>query len=111
MWPAIMMKTTGIHHAAASEPNCGIRSVLGLWKSERELNVTAEKWLPRLGITMRLRRSSRRGPLVQCRNAAFTLMEVVVALAVILVLAAVAVPTLAGYLDEQNVDAAAPELA
>lgn len=38
-------------------------------------------------------------------------MEVVVALAVILVLAAVAVPTLAGYLDQKNVEAAATQLA
>lgn len=38
-------------------------------------------------------------------------MEVVVALAVILVLAAVAVPTLAGYLDQKNVEATATQLA
>jgi len=41
----------------------------------------------------------------------FTLMEVVVALAVILVLAAVAVPSLAGYLDQKNVETTATQLA
>jgi len=44
-------------------------------------------------------------------NAGFTLMEVVVALVVVLVLAAVAVPSLAGYLDQKNVEAAATQLA
>jgi len=50
-------------------------------------------------------------PLAAAKRAGFTLMEVVVALAVILVLAAVAVPTLAGYLDQKNAEAAATQLA
>jgi prepilin-type N-terminal cleavage/methylation domain-containing protein len=41
----------------------------------------------------------------------FTLIEVVVALAVILVLAAVAVPALTGYLDQKSVEASATQLA
>ena len=40
----------------------------------------------------------------------FTLIEVVVALAVILVLAAVAVPALTGYLDQKSVEASATQL-
>ncbi len=42
---------------------------------------------------------------------AFTLMEVVVALVVVLALAAVAVPSLAGFLEQQNVETAATQLA
>lgn len=41
----------------------------------------------------------------------FTLIEVVVALAVVLILAAVALPTVTGYLQQQKVDAAAAQLA
>ena len=42
---------------------------------------------------------------------AFTLLEVIVALAVILILAAVSLPSLAGYLDQQRVDETANQLA
>jgi prepilin-type N-terminal cleavage/methylation domain-containing protein len=45
------------------------------------------------------------------KRAAFTLMEVIVALSVVLVLAAVAVPSLTGYLDQKNVEATATQLA
>jgi type II secretory pathway pseudopilin PulG len=38
-------------------------------------------------------------------------MEVIVALSVVLILAAVAVPSLAGYIDQKNVEAAATQLA
>jgi len=56
-------------------------------------------------------RSRRVGPFSRARSAAFTLVEVIVALAVILILAAVAVPSLSGYLDQKNVEAAAAQLA
>src|SRR5258706_2593282 len=56
---------------------------------------------------MRLRRLRRTGPV----GRAFTLMEVVVALVVVLALAAVAVPSLAGYLDQKNVETTATQLA
>jgi prepilin-type N-terminal cleavage/methylation domain-containing protein len=46
----------------------------------------------------------------RCRRA-FTMIEVVVALVIILVLAAVALPNVTGYLDQQRVDAAATQLA
>ncbi len=42
---------------------------------------------------------------------AFTLVEIVVALAVILILAAVALPNLAGYLDQQRIQTTATQLA
>jgi prepilin-type N-terminal cleavage/methylation domain-containing protein len=45
------------------------------------------------------------------RSIAFTLVEVVVALAVILILAAVALPSLTGYVQQQRVDATAAQLA
>jgi prepilin-type N-terminal cleavage/methylation domain-containing protein len=45
------------------------------------------------------------------RLVGFTLVEVIVALAVILILAAVALPNLTGYLQQQRVDAAAAQLA
>jgi prepilin-type N-terminal cleavage/methylation domain-containing protein len=57
------------------------------------------------------RRSKRNGPLAGVRNGAFTLMEVVVSLVVVLILAAVAVPSLAGYLDQKNVETTATQLA
>lgn len=41
----------------------------------------------------------------------FTLVEIVVALAVILILAAVALPNLAGYLDQKRIDETAAQLA
>jgi prepilin-type N-terminal cleavage/methylation domain-containing protein len=47
---------------------------------------------------------------MKCRRA-FTMIEVVVALVIILVLAAVALPNVTGYLDQQRVDAAATQLA
>ena len=52
-----------------------------------------------------MRRVTRR------RRAAFTLLEVIVALAVILILAAVSLPSLAGYLDQQRVEETANQLA
>jgi len=60
---------------------------------------------------MRFRRSKAIGPFAVARSAAFTLMEVVVALTVILILAAVAVPSLTGYLDQKRIEAAAAQLA
>lgn len=42
---------------------------------------------------------------------AFTLVEIVVALSVILVLAAVALPNLAGYLDQRRIESTATQLA
>jgi prepilin-type N-terminal cleavage/methylation domain-containing protein len=45
------------------------------------------------------------------RHVAFTLLEVIVALAVILILAAVSLPSLAGFLDQQRVEDAAAHLA
>lgn len=60
---------------------------------------------------MRLRRSKHAGRFASVRNAAFTLMEVIVSLVVVLILAAVAVPSLAGYLDQKRVEAAATQLA
>jgi prepilin-type N-terminal cleavage/methylation domain-containing protein len=45
------------------------------------------------------------------RRSAFTLVEVIVALAVILILAAVAVPQLGGYLDQKRVEETAALLA
>src|SRR5205823_6594489 len=44
------------------------------------------------------------------RLYAFTLVEVIVALAVVLILAAVALPSLNGYLDQQKVEATATQL-
>lgn len=44
-------------------------------------------------------------------RSAFTLVEIVVALAVILILAAVALPNVAGYLDQKKVEATAAQLA
>ena len=43
--------------------------------------------------------------------AGFTLIEVIVALAVLLILAAVAVPQIAGYLDQKRIEQAASQLA
>lgn len=60
---------------------------------------------------MRLCRWKPTGPFAVARSAAFTLMEVVVALTVILILAAVAVPSLTGYLDQKRVEEAATQLA
>jgi len=60
---------------------------------------------------MRIRRSKCTGPFAAARKAAFTLMEVVVALTVLLILAAVAMPSLAGYLDQKNVEVTATQLA
>ncbi len=45
------------------------------------------------------------------RSGAFTLIEVIVALAVILILAAVALPQVSGFLDQKKVEAAATQLA
>ena len=45
------------------------------------------------------------------RQAAFTLVEVIVALAVLLILAAVAVPQVTGYLDQKRIEATATQLA
>lgn len=45
------------------------------------------------------------------RLAGFTLIEVVVAMAVILILAAVALPNVTGYLDQKRIDATAAQLA
>lgn len=56
----------------------------------------------------RLRGLSR---VARCLPAAFTLIEIVVALAVILILAAVALPQLAGYLDQKKIDQTAAQLA
>lgn len=47
----------------------------------------------------------------EARRWAFSLVEIVVALAVILILAAVALPNLTGYLDQKNVEATASQLA
>jgi prepilin-type N-terminal cleavage/methylation domain-containing protein len=44
------------------------------------------------------------------RQAAFSLLEVIVGLAVILIIAAVALPTLTGYLDQKNTETAAAQL-
>lgn len=44
------------------------------------------------------------------RAAAFTLVEIIVGLAVLLILAAVAVPSLNGYLDQKTVESAAARL-
>jgi type II secretory pathway pseudopilin PulG len=44
------------------------------------------------------------------RTAAFSLLEVIVGLAVILIIAAVALPTLTGYLDQQNVVSTATKM-
>ena len=49
--------------------------------------------------------------IARTRFHAFTLVEVVVALAVVLILAAVAVPSVAGYLQQQRVEATAAQLA
>ena len=54
---------------------------------------------------------SPRAPAPRFSSTAFTLVEVVVALAIVLILAAVAVPTLGGYLDEKRVEASADQLA
>jgi prepilin-type N-terminal cleavage/methylation domain-containing protein len=48
--------------------------------------------------------------MVMTRHRAFTMIEVVVALVIILVLAAVALPNLTGYMDQQRVTAAAAQL-
>jgi prepilin-type N-terminal cleavage/methylation domain-containing protein len=45
------------------------------------------------------------------RRAGFTLVEVIVALAVVLILAAVAVPQLAGYLDQKRIEETATQMA
>jgi prepilin-type N-terminal cleavage/methylation domain-containing protein len=45
------------------------------------------------------------------RLVGFTLVEVIVALAVILILAAVSLPNLTGYLDQKRIDATATQLA
>jgi len=57
---------------------------------------------------MQLSSPSRGGRL---RVRAFTLVEIIVALAVMLILAAVAVPSLNGYLDQKTVEDAADRLA
>lgn len=52
-----------------------------------------------------------RGPARRSRGAGFALVEVIVALAVILILAAVALPQVTGYLDQKKAEAAAAQLA
>ena len=44
------------------------------------------------------------------RRAAFTLVEVIVALAVLLILAAVAIPQIGGYLDQKRIEGTAAQL-
>src|SRR6266516_4573532 len=58
----------------------------------------------RRGVARHSRMAVRSCPLGIHRPNAFTLIEVVVALAVILILAAVALPNVAGYLDQQRVE-------
>jgi prepilin-type N-terminal cleavage/methylation domain-containing protein len=60
---------------------------------------------------MRLERLRRRVFRGRVFGRAFTLMEVVVALSVVLILAAVATPSLLGYLDQKKVEATATQLA
>ena len=55
--------------------------------------------------------AARRVPRARAVRSGFALVEVVVALAVILILAAVAVPQLAGFLDQKRVEQAAAQLA
>jgi prepilin-type N-terminal cleavage/methylation domain-containing protein len=50
-------------------------------------------------------------PAPRGRRRAFSLVEIVVALAVILILAAVALPNVAGYLDQKKAEATAAQLA
>lgn len=50
-------------------------------------------------------------PVRLARRGAFTLIEVIVALAVMLILAAVAVPQLAGFLDQKRIEETASQLA
>ena len=45
------------------------------------------------------------------RRAGFTLVEVIVALAVLLILAAVAIPQVGGYLDQKRIESTAAQLA
>jgi prepilin-type N-terminal cleavage/methylation domain-containing protein len=52
-----------------------------------------------------------RGVRLRLRAAAFTLVEVIVALAVVLILAAVALPALNGFVDQKSVETAATQLA
>lgn len=51
-----------------------------------------------------------RGPARRSRGAGFALVEVIVALAVLLILAAVALPQIAGYLDQKRIEATAERL-
>jgi prepilin-type N-terminal cleavage/methylation domain-containing protein len=53
---------------------------------------------------MKLRPQSRPSRAARNRLVAFTLVEVIVALAIILILAAVALPNLTGYLDQKRID-------
>lgn len=50
------------------------------------------------------------GPARRSRGAGFALVEVIVALAVLLILAAVALPQIAGYLDQKRIEATAAHM-
>jgi prepilin-type N-terminal cleavage/methylation domain-containing protein len=53
----------------------------------------------------------RRCATIHTRRDAFSLVEIVVALAIVLVLSAVAIPNVAGYLDQKRIEATADLLA